>query len=396
MKILVINCGSSSLKYQLLNMEDESVIAKGLVERINLEGSKLTHKANGKAYEFCEPIKNHAVAIKMVLNCLTDREIGVIKDISEINAFGHRFLHGGEICEPRIVNDQLMEYLRQNTDLAPLHVPANIIGIEACQSVAPNIPNVVVFDTAFHQTMPKKAYMYAIPQHFYTEYKIRKYGFHGMSHQYVSEEAAKMLGKPVEDTKIITCHIGNGASLAAVLGGKSVDTTMGFTPLAGVMMGTRSGDIDPSVLEFIMKKTGWDINETTSFLNKQCGLLGISGFSSDSRDIEKQLKTNENARLAMDMMCYTITKNIASFAGVLNGVDAIVFTAGIGENSPELREEVLSTLTYLGLEIDKDINNATIRKDATEISTKNSKVKVYVIPTNEELVIARETEKLVK
>ena len=394
MKILVINCGSSSLKYQLLNMEDESVIAKGLVERINLNGSKLTHKAHGEAYEFCEQIKNHAVAIQKVLSCLTDEKIGVIKDINEINAFGHRFLHGGEICEPRIVNEELMEYLRQNTDLAPLHVPANIIGIEACESVAPNIPNVVVFDTAFHQTMPKKAYMYAIPQHFYTEYKIRKYGFHGMSHQFVSEEAAKMLNKPIEDTKIITCHIGNGASISAVLGGKCMDTTMGFTPLAGVMMGTRSGDIDPSIIEFIMKKTGWDIKETTSFLNKQCGLLGISGFSSDSRDIESQLSTNENAKLAMDMMCYTITKSVASYAGVLNGVDAIVFTAGIGENSPELRSEVLETLTYLGLEIDEEKNKETRRKPATEISTKNSKVKVYVIPTNEELVIARETEKL--
>lgn len=396
MKVLVINCGSSSLKYQLLDMDNESIIAKGLVERINLEGARLTHKANGQAFEIKKQIKNHAVAVQMVLDCLTDKTMGVINDIKEIDAFGHRFLHGGEICEPCLIDDELLLKLRENSDLAPLHVPANIIGIEACRQIAPNIPNVVVFDTAFHQTMPKKAYMYAIPQHFYTDYKIRKYGFHGMSHQFVSEEAARLLGKPLEETKIITCHIGNGASISAIDGGKSVDTTMGFTPLAGVMMGTRSGDIDPSILEFIMKKTGWDIKETTNFLNKQCGLLGISGFSSDSRDITENLQTNENAKLAMDMMCYTITKHVASFLGVLNGVDAIVFTAGIGENSPELREEVLDQLTFLGLEYDKKLNNETIRKGTTELSTPNSKVKVYVIPTNEELVIARETLEVLK
>lgn len=396
MKVLVINCGSSSLKYQLLNMDDESVIAKGLVERINLDGSKLTHKAKGEVFEIEKPIKNHAVAIQMVLNCLTDEKMGVIKDINEIDAFGHRCVHGGEYSDATIINDEVMKVLKDNVELAPLHAPANIIGIEACQQVAPKIPNVAVFDTAFHQTMPKKAYMYAIPQHFYTEYKIRKYGFHGTSHQFVSEEAAKMLGKPIEQTKIITCHIGNGASISAIDGGKCVDTTMGFTPLAGVMMGTRSGDLDPSIIEFIMKKTGWDIKEVTTFLNKQCGLLGISGFSSDSRDIESSLKTNENARLAMDMMCYTITKHIASFVGVLNGVDAIVFTAGIGENSPELRHEVLKNFTYLGLKIDEEKNRQTVRKPATEISTNDSKVKVYVIPTNEELVIARETKNIVK
>lgn len=397
MRVLVINCGSSSLKYQLLDMDSESVLAKGSVERINLEGSKLTHKANGKTYEIIEDIRNHSIAVSLVLKTLTDSEKGVIQDIKEIDAFGHRCVHGGEqYSQATLVNDEVLKYLKENVELAPLHAPANIIGIEACKEIAPNIPNVVVFDTAFHQTMPKKAYMYAIPQHFYTEFKIRKYGFHGTSHKFVSMEASKMMEKDIKDTKIITCHIGNGASISAVLGGKCVDTTMGFTPLAGVMMGTRSGDIDPSVIEFIMKKTGWDIKETTTFLNKQCGLLGVSGFSSDSRDITEQLKTNENARLAMDMMCYTIIKNVASYVGVLNGVDAIVFTAGIGENSPELREEVLDSLTYLGLEYDKELNKQTVRKPATELSTKNSKVKVYVIPTNEELVIARETKEILK
>ena len=396
MKILVINSGSSSLKYQLLNMEDESIIAKGGVERINLDGSKLTHKANGQATEIVEPIKNHSEAIKLVLNVLTDDKLGVIKSIEEINAFGHRYVHGGEYSNATIINDEVIGYLKENVELAPLHSPANIIGIEACREIAPNIPNVAVFDTAFHQTMPKKAYMYAIPQHFYTEYKIRKYGFHGTSHKFVSEEAAKLMGKDLKDTKIITCHIGNGASICAVNGGMCVDTTMGFTPLAGVMMGTRSGDVDPSIIEYIMKKTGWTIQETTHFLNKQCGLLGVSGFSSDSRDITEALKTNENAKLAMEMMDYTITKHIASYVGVLNGVDAIVFTAGIGENSPELREDFLDNLTYLGLKYDKEINSKTFRKPATEISTSDSKVKVYVIPTNEELVIARETKEILK
>lgn len=397
MKILVINCGSSSLKYQLLDMENESVLAKGLVERINLEGSMLTHKAHGKSFQIIQSIRNHSEAVSLVLSTLIDKEKGVISDIKEINAFGHRCVHGGEMyAKATLVNDEVLKYLKESVELAPLHAPANIIGIEACKDIAPNIPNVAVFDTAFHQTMPKKAYMYAIPQHFYTEYKIRKYGFHGTSHKFVSLEASKMMGKNIEDTKIITCHIGNGASISAILGGKCVDTTMGFTPLAGVMMGTRSGDLDPSIIEFIMKKTGWDIKETTNFLNKQCGLLGVSGFSSDSRDITEQLKTNENARLAMDMMCYTIIKHISSFVGVLNGVDAIVFTAGIGENSPELREEVLDSLTYLGLEYDKKLNYETVRKPATELSTKNSKVKVYVIPTNEELVIARETKEILK
>lgn len=396
MKILVINCGSSSLKYQLLNMEDESLIAKGGVERINLDNSFLTHKVGDKSYKIVEPIKNHSVAIKLVLDTLMDKEKGVISSIEEIDAFGHRFVHGGEKSNAVIITDEIIEELKETTDLAPLHVPANIIGIEACKSIAPNVPNVAVFDTAFHQTMPKKAYMYAIPQHFYTEYKIRKYGFHGTSHKFVSEEASRLMGKDIKDTKIITCHIGNGASICAVDGGRCVDTTMGFTPLAGVMMGTRSGDIDPSILEYIMKKTGWNIQETTNFLNKQCGLLGVSGFSSDSRDITEQLKTNENAKLAMEMMCYTITKHIASYVGVLNGVDAIVFTAGIGENSPELREDVLDHFNYLGLEYNKELNNETIRKPITELSTENSKVKVYVIPTNEELVIARETKEILE
>ena len=396
MKILVINCGSSSLKYQLIEMEDENVVAKGSVERINMEGSKLTHKANGTSTEFVQEMRNHNDAIKLVLKVLTDEKVGVITSINEISAFGHRYVHGGEYSNAIIINDEVIKYLKENVELAPLHSPANIIGIEACRETAPNIPNVAVFDTAFHQTMPKKAYMYAIPQHFYTEYKIRKYGFHGTSHKFVSGEAAEMMGKDIKDTKIITCHIGNGASICAIDGGKCLDTTMGFTPLAGVMMGTRSGDVDPSILEYIMKKTGWNIQETTHFLNKQCGLLGVSGFSSDSRDITEALKTNENAKLAMDMMCYTITKHIASYCAVLNGVDAIVFTAGIGENSPELREDVLDSLSYLGLEYDKAKNNETIRKPATELSTKNSKVKVYVIPTNEELVIARETKEILK
>ncbi len=396
MKILVINSGSSSLKYQLFNMENEKVIAKGTVERINMDGSKLTHNVNGVKTEYVQAIDDHQEAIKLVLSVLTDKETGVVKDLSEIGAFGHRYVHGGEYSNATIINDEVISYLKENVELAPLHSPANIIGIEACREIAPNIPNVAVFDTAFHQTMPKKAYMYAIPQHFYTEFKIRKYGFHGTSHKYVSKIASEMMGKDINNSKIISCHIGNGASICAIENGKCVDTTMGFTPLAGVMMGTRSGDVDPSIIEYIMKKTGWDIKQTTQFLNKQCGLLGVSGFSSDSRDITEALKTNENAKLAMDMMCYTILKHIASYVGVLNGVDAIVFTAGIGENSPELRELILNNLSYLGLKYNAKLNYETIRKDATELSLEDSNVKVYVIPTNEELVIARETKEILK
>lgn len=396
MKILVINSGSSSLKYQFLNMEDESVIAKGTVERIGMDGSFLTHKVNGEEIVIKDDIKNHSIAISLVLKCLTEGEKAVIKDINEISAFGHRCVHGGEMKGAKIIDDEIINYLKDNVELAPLHTPANIIGIEACREIAPSIPNVAVFDTAFHQTMPKKAFLYAIPQKYYKEYKIRRYGFHGTSHKYVSQLAAEMLGKDIKDTKIITCHIGNGASIAAIKGGECMDTSMGFTPLAGVMMGTRSGDVDPSVLEYLMKKTGYSISEATNCLNKQSGLLGVSGFSSDSRDITGKLDTDENAKLAMEMMCYSITKYVGSYAAVLNGVDAIVFTAGIGENSPELRAGVLDNLGYLGVEYDKELNNSTRRKPATEISTKDSKVKVYVIPTNEELVIARETKEILK
>lgn len=395
MKVLVINAGSSSLKYQLLNMDDESVIAKGGCERIGIEGSFIKHKANGVETKIEKDMPNHSVAIDLVLNTLKDENIGVIKNISEIDAFGHRVVHGAETyTTSKVCTEEDLKVLKSMIDFAPLHLPANILGIEACKKVAPQIPNVMVFDTSFHRTMPKHAYLYALPLELYEEHKIRRYGFHGMSHKYVSEIMAQKLNKPLEDTRIITCHLGNGASVSAVKGGKCMDTSMGFTPLQGVVMGTRSGDIDPALVEVLMNKTGKDIAGVMKILNKQSGLLGIQGQSSDMRDITGDL-TNQRSKLALEMMAYSVKKYIGAYSAVLGGVDAIVFTAGIGEYTPELREIILKDMEYLGVEFDNNKNYNAPRGENYKISTDNSKVEVYIIPTNEELVIARETKELI-
>lgn len=397
MKVLVINAGSSSLKYQLLDMNDESVIAKGGCERIGLEGAFLVHKANGKETKIEKEMPDHSVAIDLVLNTLTDKEVGVIKSISEIDAFGHRVLHGGEIfTEPTLVTDEVIEKLKSIIDLGPLHMKANIMGVEACRKVQPNIPNVLVFDTSFHRTMPKTSYLYALPYNWYEDYKVRRYGFHGSSHRYVSEIMIKLLNKPAEDTKIVTCHLGNGSSVSAVKGGKCLDTSMGLTPLEGIIMGTRCGDIDPAILEFVMNKTGMNITEMTNALNKKSGLLGISGISSDMRDLVEAMKTNDRAKLALEMLAYRVKKYIGAYTASIGGVDAVVFTAGIGEYTPELREMIMNNMEYLGIKFDNEANYNAKRGAITEISAKDSKVKVYIIPTNEELVIARDTINLVK
>jgi len=397
MKVLVINAGSSSLKYQLLDMNDESVIAKGGCERIGIEGSFLVHKANGKETKIEKAMPDHSVAIDLVLNTLTDKEVGVIKSISEIDAFGHRVLHGGEIfTEPTLVTDEVIEKLKSIIDLGPLHMKANIMGVEACRKVQPNIPNVLVFDTSFHRTMPKTSYLYALPYNWYEDYKVRRYGFHGSSHRYVSEIMIKLLNKPAEETKIVTCHLGNGSSVSAVKGGKCLDTSMGLTPLEGIIMGTRCGDIDPAILEFVMNKTGMNITEMTNALNKKSGLLGISGISSDMRDLVEAMKTNERAKLALEMLAYRVKKYIGAYTASMGGVDAVVFTAGIGEYTPELREMIMNNMEYLGIKFDNEANYNAKRGAITEISAKDSKVKVYIIPTNEELVIARDTINLVK
>lgn len=396
MKILVINAGSSSLKYQLLDMQNESIIAKGGCERIGLDGAFVKHKANGEETKIMKDMPNHSVAIDLVLNTLMDQKIGVIKSLEEIDAFGHRVVHGAETyTQSKICTKEDLEILKSMIDFAPLHLPANILGIEACVKVAPQIPNVMVFDTSFHRTMPRHAYLYALPLELYDKYKIRRYGFHGMSHMYVSEEMAKMLNKPLEETKIITCHLGNGASVSAVKGGKCIDTSMGFTPLQGVVMGTRSGDIDPALVEVLMNKTGKDIAGVMNILNKQSGLLGIFGKSSDMRDITED-PTEEKARLALEMMAYSVKKYVGAYSAALGGVDAIVFTAGIGEYTPELRELILNDMEYLGVKYDNNLNYNAPRGENFEISTKDSKVKVVIIPTNEELVIARETKALLK
>ncbi|MBI6875036.1 acetate kinase [Clostridium aciditolerans] len=396
MKVLVINCGSSSLKYQLINMENENVLAKGLVERIGIEGSILTQKVNDEKYVIEQPMKDHKVAIKLVLDALIDKEHGVISDMSEISAVGHRVVHGGEkYAGSVLIDENVMEALQECVKLAPLHNPPNIIGINACRELMPSTPMVGVFDTAFHQTLPEEAFIYALPYELYTQYGIRKYGFHGTSHRFVSMTAAQMMGKNIEDLKIITCHLGNGASLSAVKGGKSVDTTMGFTPLAGVAMGTRCGDIDPAIVPFLVKETGMSIEEVDNLMNKKSGVLGVSGVSSDFRDIENAAKDgNKRAELALDVFHYRVRTSIGAYAAALNGVDCIVFTAGLGENSITSRAEICDGLQYLGVNIDADKNN--VRGKATEISTADSKVKVFVIPTDEELMIARDTKEIVE
>ncbi|MDD4146398.1 MAG: acetate kinase [Clostridia bacterium] len=395
MKVLVINCGSSSLKYQLFDMENEQVMVKGLVERIGIPGSVLTHRPGNEKHVFETQIPDHKKAITLVLEAIIHPEYGVLQSMSEITAIGHRVVHGSEdYAFSVLLTDDVMEVIKKNIELAPLHNPPNIMGIEACQYLMPTVPQVCVFDTAFHQTMPPKAYLYGIPYEYYEKYKIRKYGFHGTSHQYVSQRAAALLGQPRNELKIIACHLGNGSSISAVKGGQCVDTTMGFTPLEGLMMGTRSGDLDPTVVTFLMEKEGWSCAEANNFLNKQCGVLGLSGVSSDFRDLESAAQEgNQRAQLALDRFAYGVKKFIGAYAAVLNGVDALVFTAGLGENSASMREKICQGLDYLGIEIDAEKNK--VRGQEAFISTVASKTKVLVIPTNEELMIARDTYEIV-
>ncbi|MBD7968088.1 acetate/propionate family kinase [Paenibacillus gallinarum] len=397
MKILVINSGSSSLKYQVYDMTNESVLAKGLVERIGMDSSILNHKPTGKE-EITEvsEILEHTTAIRKVLDKLTHEVHGVMSSISEIQAVGHRVVHGGEAFkESALVTDEVKAEIRRLIDLAPLHNPAAMMGINAAELNMPGIPQVVVFDTAFHQTMPEHAYLYAIPRVLYNKYKVRRYGAHGTSHDFVSKAAAEFLDRPIEDLKIITCHVGNGGSLTAIKNGVSVDTSMGMTPLEGLMMGTRSGDLDPAIVPYVMNKEDLTINEVNSMLNKHSGLLAISGISSDMREITEGMEKGEaNSTLAFNMYEYRLRKYIGSYAAAMNGVDVIVFTAGVGENSVVLRQRVLEQLTYLGVEVDEELNK--IRSgEPRRISTANSKVEVLVIPTNEELVIARDTHRIV-
>lgn len=394
MKVLVINCGSSSLKYQLFDMTDESVLAKGLVERIGLPGSILIHRPGEAKVEIKDEIEDHAKAISLVLGALTDKEHGVVVSLDEITCIGHRVVHGGEAFSGSVaITPAVMQALEANIELAPLHNPPNIMGINACMELMPKTPQVGVFDTAFHQTMPSEAFIYALPYEYYEKYKVRRYGFHGTSHRYVTERAVEMLGKPMADTKIVTCHLGNGASITAVEGGKSIDTSMGLTPLEGVAMGTRSGDIDPAIMEFIMNKEKISIAQMSNILNKKSGVLGISGVSSDFRDIEGAAeKGNKRAQLALDRFAYVVKKYIGSYIAALDGVDAIVFTAGLGENSASMRTKVCAGLTFLGIEIDEEKNKT--RGQEIEITTPGSKTKVFVIPTNEELMIARDTAEI--
>ena len=395
MKIFVVNCGSSSIKYQLIDMKDESVIAKGLVERIGIEGSVLTHSPAGKDKVRLESaIPDHVDGIKKVLAALVDPNHGVIKSMDEIDAVGHRVVHGGEIFnESVVITDEVLKQIEDLSDMAPLHQPANVSGIRACQKLMPNTPQVAVFDTAFHQTMPPVAYMFGVKYEEYKDYGIRKYGFHGTSHKYVSGVAAQLLKKDIKDTKIITCHLGNGSSITAVDGGKSVDTSMGFTPLDGVLMGTRTGSIDPAVVPVLMQKKGLDAAGVDKYMNKECGVLGVSGVSSDFRDLEDAAaKGNERAQLALDMFCYQVKRYIGAYAAAMGGVDAIVFTAGVGENDIHTRQQVCAGLEFLGVKLDADRNN--VRGKVTEISAADSKVKVFLIPTNEELAIAQDTLRL--
>ena len=398
MKILVINCGSSSLKYQLIDMDNESVVAKGLCERIGIEGSKLTHKATGKDdYVVEREMPTHVTAIEMVMEALQDPTYGVIKDTSEIAAVGHRVLHGGTTYSDSIIVDEdVKRVIRECFDLGPLHNPANLMGIEACEKAMPGTPNVAVWDTGFGMKMPEKAYMYAIPHEYYEKYGIRRYGFHGTSHLFVSGEAIKFGNLDPEKAKVIVCHLGNGASVSASIGGKCVDTSMGLTPLEGLIMGTRSGDIDPAVVQFICNKEGKDVNEVLNILNKKSGVLGMSGgISSDCRDIEKAAaEGNHLAEVALEAFVYRVAKYIGAYTAAMNGVDAIAFTAGVGENDKKTRKNVCDYLGYLGVKIDDEAND--VRGERRVISAPDSKVKVMLIPTNEELAIARETLALIK
>ncbi len=396
MKILVLNCGSSSLKYQLINMETEEVLASGKYERIGEDEAFITHKVNGQKIEIKNPAYNHTEAIEFTLQQLVNPEYKVIDSLDEIEAIGHRLVHGGEkISQSVVIDDEVINVLKECTDLAPLHNPASILGIEACKKVMPGKTMVGVFDTAFHQTISKEKYIYPIPYEYYEKYKIRKYGFHGTSHMYVSQRLAEIEGKPIEDLKIVTCHLGQGSSICAIKGGKSIDTSMGLSPLGGIPMVTRSGDMDPSVLTYIMKKENISADEMESILNKKSGVSGISGLAPDFRIIEDAANQgNEKAKIAMDSFKYAIASYIAKYAVAMNGVDYIVFTGGVGENQINIRKGICEQLTFMGVEIDTELNN--MRGEEKIVSKPNSKVKIYVIPTNEELMIAKETERLAK
>jgi len=400
MKVLVVNAGSSSLKYQLFDTASESVLAKGICERIGIDG-RIEHRKgeDGEKLKVEIPMPDHAVATEIVIKYLTDAETGVISSMDEIEAIGHRVVHGGPyFFESVLLNDDVLAKLELCRDFAPLHTGAHIMGIQGCKAVMPDKPQVLVFDTAFHQTMPEEAYTYGISAEMAEKYHIRRYGAHGTSHRYVAREMAKLLDKPVEETKIITCHIGNGSSISAVKGGKCIDTSMGLTPLEGVMMGTRCGSIDPAIVPFLMEREGWTPAQADAYMNKQCGFLGVSGISSDSRDIEAAiLQGDKNAHRAAFTLAYQIKKYIGSYTAAMDGVDAIVWTAGMGENNTELRERACSGLEFFGIKIDNELNAKIHHQPNTvEISTADSKVKVYVLPTNEELMIASDTEEIVK
>ena len=416
MKVLVVNAGSSSLKYQLMNTETKEVLGKGICERIGMEGSLIDHKLGDGSKKIKKeiPMPDHSVATEIVVSMLTDAEYGCIKSMDEIDAIGHRVVHGSSyFFDSCIINDEVIDVIDKCSEFAPLHNPAHIMGIKACQNVMPNVPQVAVFDTAFHQTMPAEAYTYALPMSMIENDGIRRYGMHGTSHKFVSQEMNKILNK--EDSKIVTCHIGNGSSISAVRGGKCIDTSMGFTPLAGVEMGTRCGSIDPAIVPYIMKKHNIGVDEISDFMNKKCGFLGVTEYSSDSRDIEaailgkfnEDLKTcpttdegksrvSKNCKLAAEILAYQVKQYIGSYTAAMNGLDAVVFTAGMGENNTELRERVCKNMEFYGIELDIEKNAKTFRQsDIVEISTPNSRVKVYVLPTNEELMIAMDTERLV-
>jgi acetate kinase len=398
MKILVINSGSSSLKYQLMDMETKSPLAKGLVERIGLPGAMLTHRPqNGEKEVITSDLPDHVAAIKLVLDAIVNPEYGVISSLAEIDAVGHRVLHGGEkVSGSVLVNEEVKKAIEECIELGPLHNPANLAGILACEKMMAGTPQVAVFDTAFHQTMPPEAYLYGIPYELYDKYKIRRYGFHGTSHKYVSQRAAELLGKRLDKLKLISCHLGNGSSITAIKYGKSVETSMGFTPLEGLMMGTRSGDLDPTIVSFIMNKEHLTSDEVNDFLNKKCGVLGLSGVSSDFRDLQKAAdEGNYRAQLALDVFVHDVKKYVGAYAAIMDGVDGIIFTAGLGENSAEIRASICETLSYLGVSIDPE-KNETARGKEVDISKWGAKCKVMVIPTNEELMIALDTQDIVK
>lgn len=392
MIFFVVNCGSSSIKYQLLNMNGEQVLAKGLIERIGMEGSVLKHTPTGKyTVDISAEIPDHSVGIQMALDALTNEEYGVIDSMDEIDAVGHRVVHGGErFTDSVLISDDVLNGIEACAEIAPLHNPPNLYGIKACMRLMYNTPQVAVFDTAFHQTMPKVAYLYGLPYEMYVKYGLRRYGFHGTSHKYVAQQAAEMMGEHMSDLRFITCHLGNGASIAAIKYGKSIDTSMGYTPLEGLVMGTRSGEIDPAIIPFLMEKENMNAQQIDDYLNRRSGILGISGLSSDFRDLESAAnRGDERSQLAIDIFAYKVKKYIGGYVAAMGGVDAIIFTAGLGENSPFMRDKICNGLEYLGTRIDPELNK--LRGKQMEISIKRARVKIFVIPTNEELVIARDT-----